>query len=172
MLLSVFRIWTTRTVLHHSSTVLHTIWRIWTRIATNLCTRTVNWARIMELNDFQFWAEWWSSTIPGDTHISANSAPALFKRSANWPRLHDLFRVKHFFVARAQQNYSAPPTTTSCFWRSFSTSAEMTDLMVSSSFLPAALQIYVVRESNQSLFFKRQNESMKLHFMEVKWQHL
>ena len=36
----------------------------------------------------------------------------------------------------------------------FPTSAEMTDLMVSSSFLPAALQIDVVRESNQSLFFK------------------
>ena len=136
------------------------------------CTGTANWARIMELNDFQFWAEWWSSTVPVDTHISANFAPALFKRSANWPRLHDLFGVTYFFVARAQQNYSAPPTTTSCFWRSFPTSAEMTDLMVSSSFLPAALQIYVVLQSNQSLFFKRQNESMKLHFMEVKWQHL
>ena len=126
----------------------------------------------MELNDFQFWAEWWSSTIPVDTHISANSASALFKRSANWPRLNDLYGVTYFFVTRAQQNYSAPPRTTSCFWRSFPTLAEMTDLMVSSSFLPAALYIYVVRESNQSLFFKRQNESMKLHFMEVKWQHL
>ena len=67
-----------------------------------LCTRTVNRARIVELNDFQFRAEWWSSTILVDTHISANSPRASSKHSSLWLRLHDLLGEFIFIGAKAQ----------------------------------------------------------------------